>query len=146
MNYYAILQELAKEYPKIPMPNMATLKNKKFGGFYSWPCPFEEILCLGDFYKDNNVGTLFINEKYLLLNFEEAKNTIAHEYMHHIQHHEGRANENLPSWNKWLPYKYRIKKFFKNENELEALIYSNKKYPSKSSLKWEKWVRKNANI
>ena len=147
MNYYAILQELAKEYPKIPMPNLVATKDKNCSGFYQRPDK-QKILCCGDFWKENKYGTIFINDKYWWLYKCRIENTIAHEYMHHIQHHESRNSDETAGWNKkiWVPYKYKIIKFFKHENELEALLYSNKKYPSKSSLKWEKWVRKNANI
>lgn len=103
---------------KIPKITYEEDKGQDYGGYYT---------------HGSNILVVVYNEEY-------NASTIAHEFCHHLQYIEGRANHVQVSWETGDNYEASIKKYFSTcWWEMEALLFEYK-YAKTELNNW--WLNK----
>jgi hypothetical protein len=98
------------------------------GGLYHQPGDYE--LCIDGRFYDGCFGIIVIGEH------EGAAATIAHEWRHHWQRHNGLDFDNVPL-RPDLPYEENIRQYFRrSKSELDALLFERREAPNYINDYW----------
>jgi len=120
----------------IPMP-LILFEKISVGGYYCRPAKTEWYLNGKHYPLDNGLLVVNIETEY-----DFIVNGIAHEWRHHWQWWMG-VTSDCPGWNGGGSYKKNIMQYFLcSRTEMDALLFSNKMYPSNDTLEWYDWLVK----
>lgn len=100
------------------------------GGFYQQP--IDQEFLIGDKFVDAHFGLIVIG----IAEPENIAETIAHEWRHHWQLHNGMPFDNV-RWQADKPYEHAIREYFlRSKAEMDALLFSRKVAPNDMTLEW----------
>jgi hypothetical protein len=132
MKYNSLeLRWLQKKSKDLLYPNMLYVdKLAKAGGCFFHPRKGE--VWVGCRPYDLTKGMIVVSEVW---DDNDLPTTIAHEWRHYLQYHKFGPIRGIPI-NDELPYRERIKRYFEDPFEKDALLYSHKIAPGKVSSYW----------
>jgi len=142
MTNYFDLHWLGRLDKDIHWPLIVYTKTEEYGGCYVYPANEEEVVD-GKYYSLNK-GLIIVS----LLNDNNHPNfiinTIAHEWRHHYQYYKGWYKYRINRyWNECEKYQTNIINYFNRlPQEMDAFLFSLKRYPDEVTLEWYEWLIK----
>lgn len=119
-------------------PNLVFTPNLPGAGGYFYRPQKGELLVDG-YHRDLRHGILLVRESK---DEHDLANAIAHEWRHYWQWFNMEHKFPAMRFDMNAEYWSEIKRFFKNPRELDALVFSHKVAPCRTSEIWLEWINR----
>ena len=134
------LDWLARKAKDILLPHLVFVESLEDGNSACCYRPYKGEMQVGNVFVPFDKGLILVSESQM--KFGSLENTLAHEWRHHWQWFNfPRAGYSTKFNADATNYKDAIIKFFKDPKEYDALVFSHKVAPDRTSRTWIAWIQ-----